>query len=30
MKIGVFAVLFGAKPFEATLDYLVELGVEAV
>ena len=30
MKIGVFAVLFGNKPFEATLDYLVELGVEAV
>jgi sugar phosphate isomerase/epimerase len=30
MKIGVFAVLFGTKPFEETLDYLVELGVEAV
>ncbi len=30
MKIGVFAVLFGAKPFEETLDYLVDLGVEAV
>jgi sugar phosphate isomerase/epimerase len=30
MKIGVFAVLFGQKPFEETLDYLVELGVEAV
>jgi sugar phosphate isomerase/epimerase len=30
MKIGVFAVLFGSKPFEETLDYLVELGVEAV
>jgi sugar phosphate isomerase/epimerase len=30
MKIGVFAVLFGAKPFEETLDYLVSLGLEAV
>jgi sugar phosphate isomerase/epimerase len=30
MRIGVFAVLFGNKPFEETLDYLVELGVEAV
>jgi sugar phosphate isomerase/epimerase len=30
MKIGVFAVLFGNKPFEETLDYLVELGVEAI
>jgi sugar phosphate isomerase/epimerase len=30
MKLGVFAVLFGTKPFEATLDYLVELGLEAV
>jgi sugar phosphate isomerase/epimerase len=30
MKIGVFAVLFGSKPFEETLDYLVDLGVEAV
>lgn len=30
MKIGVFAVLFGSKPFEETLDYLVELGVEAI
>src|SRR3954462_14468730 len=29
MKIGVFAVLFGEKPFEETLDYLVELGVQA-
>jgi sugar phosphate isomerase/epimerase len=30
MKIGVFSVLFGSKPFEETLDYVVELGVEAV
>jgi len=30
MKIGVFAVLFGAKPFEETLDYIVDLGLEAV
>ncbi|HEX5069190.1 MAG TPA: sugar phosphate isomerase/epimerase [Vicinamibacterales bacterium] len=30
MKLGVFAVLFGSKPFEETLDYLVELGLEAV
>jgi sugar phosphate isomerase/epimerase len=30
MKIGVFAVLFGNKPFEETLDYLKALGVEAV
>ena len=30
MKIGVFSVLFGSKPFEETLDYLVELGVEAI
>jgi sugar phosphate isomerase/epimerase len=30
MKIGVFAVLFGNKPFEETLDYLVDLGIEAV
>ena len=30
MRIGVFSVLFGSKPFEDTLDYLVELGLEAV
>jgi len=30
MKIGVFAVLFGNKPFEETLDYIVGLGLEAV
>jgi sugar phosphate isomerase/epimerase len=30
MKIGVFAVVFGSKPFEETLDYLVEAGLEAV
>ena len=30
MKLGVFSVLFGSKPFEETLDYLVELGLEAV
>jgi sugar phosphate isomerase/epimerase len=30
MRIGVFAVLFGNKPFEETLDYLKELGVGAV
>lgn len=30
MKIGVFAVLFGKKPFEETLDYIVDLGLGAV
>ena len=30
MKIGVFAVLFGEKPFEETLDYLRDAGVDAV
>lgn len=30
MKIGVFAVLFGKKPFEETLDYIIDLGLGAV
>lgn len=30
MKIGVFTVLFGDKPFEEMLDYVAGLGVEAV
>ena len=30
MKIGVFAVLFSGKPFEEALDYIKELGLEAV
>jgi sugar phosphate isomerase/epimerase len=30
MKIGVFAVLFGKKPFEETLDYIADLGLGAV
>ena len=30
MKLGVFTVLFGNKPFEETLDYVKELGLEAV
>jgi sugar phosphate isomerase/epimerase len=30
MKIGVFTVLFGQKPFEEMLDYVVDLGLGAV
>jgi sugar phosphate isomerase/epimerase len=30
MKLGVFAVLFGDRPFEETLDLLRDLGIEAV
>ena len=30
MKLGVFTVLFGKKPFEEMLDYVVDLGIEAV
>ena len=30
MKLGVFAVLFGERPLEETLDALVDLGIEAV
>jgi sugar phosphate isomerase/epimerase len=30
MKLGVFTVLFGNKPFEEMLDYVVDLGIEAV
>jgi sugar phosphate isomerase/epimerase len=30
MKIGVFAVLLAKRPFEEALDYLKDLGVEAV
>jgi sugar phosphate isomerase/epimerase len=30
MKLGVFSVLFGSKPFEDTLDLLVDYGLEAV
>lgn len=30
MKLGVFTLLFGPKPFDETLDYLSELGVQTV
>lgn len=30
MKLGVFTVLFGTKPFEEMLDYVVSLGIDAV
>ena len=30
MKLGVFTVLFGRTPFEEMLDYVVDLGLEAV
>ncbi|MDQ3170631.1 MAG: sugar phosphate isomerase/epimerase, partial [Acidobacteriota bacterium] len=30
MRLGVFTVLFGRKPFEEMLDYVVDLGIEAV
>ncbi|MBI3957787.1 MAG: sugar phosphate isomerase/epimerase [Chloroflexi bacterium] len=30
MKVGVFAVMFSAMPFEKTLDYIRLVGVEAV
>lgn len=30
MRIGVFSVLFGTKPFEEILDYLVAQGVQAI
>ena len=30
MKLGVFAVLFSDQPFEAALDHIVALGLEAV
>lgn len=30
MKLGVLTLLFGAKPFEETLDYLQSLGIEAI
>jgi len=30
MKLGVFTVLFGTKPFEEMLDYVAGLGLEAI
>jgi sugar phosphate isomerase/epimerase len=30
MKVGVFAVMFSAMPFEKALDYIASVGVEAV
>ncbi len=30
MKLGVFTVLFGSKPFDEMLDYVVDLGLDAV
>jgi sugar phosphate isomerase/epimerase len=30
VKLGVFTVLFGSKPFEEMLDYVVDLGLEAI
>src|SRR5262245_10067704 len=30
MKVGVFSVILGSKPFEKALDYLASLGVECV
>ena len=30
MKLGVFTVLFGNQPFEEMLDYVVDLGLEAI
>jgi sugar phosphate isomerase/epimerase len=30
MKLGVLTILFGARPFEETLDYLKSVGAEAV
>jgi sugar phosphate isomerase/epimerase len=30
MKLGVFAVLFGSRPFEETLDYIASKGLQAI